>query len=162
MPHFKQVLIYPLLFPASSFIPGKERNGHTCCCPSSHSKGHCPRVEAPQQTTSMGCESVSEPICAWHCSRCGVRTTNRTDMGPALKGSTFCKSWAPGLRPAHRLLLLTFLSSRLFKALLTTSPQPSSLVFDGICWVSQNLLGSIGPSSGQREAFEDAHLQGCL
>lgn len=91
-------------------------------------------------------ESVSEPTCAWHCSRCGVRTTNRADMGPALKRSAFWKSWASGL-------LLSFLSSRLFKALLTRSPQPSSLVFDSICWVAWNLLGSIGPSSGQREAL---------
>lgn len=53
----------------------------------------------------------------------------------------------PGLHPAHRLLFFTFLSSRLFKAL-------SSAQFHGICWVSQNPLGSTGPSSGQRGAFE--------
>lgn len=77
-------------------------------------------------------------------------------MPPPKKGSTFCKSWASRLRPAHRLLFLFLLSSRLFKVLLTKSPQRS------ISWVFQNLLGSRGPSHGQRETFEDAHLQGCL
>lgn len=87
-------------------------------------------------------------------------TANRTDAAPPCSHppseSCACRTLV------HRLRLLTFLPSGEFRALLTTSPQPSSLALDGSRWASQNPLGSTGPSSGIEGAFKGAYPRGCL